>query len=69
VREVAGRFTEVAKRDEIRKTAQARLGGNLSRYHIITIDGIGGIGKSALALEVACRYVRDWATLPDDERF
>lgn len=40
-----------------------------SRYHIIVIDGIGGIGKSALALESAYRYVRDEADIAADEQF
>ncbi|MBN1657562.1 MAG: AAA family ATPase, partial [Anaerolineae bacterium] len=40
-----------------------------SRYHIITIAGIGGIGKSALALEAASRYVHEHDALPLEERF
>jgi LuxR family glucitol operon transcriptional activator len=40
-----------------------------SRYHIITIDGIGGIGKSTLALEAAYRYLRHYDILPPEERF
>ena len=40
-----------------------------SRHHLVTIDGIGGIGKSALALETAY-YARDsYAGLPEPERF
>jgi tetratricopeptide (TPR) repeat protein len=40
-----------------------------SRYHLVTVDGIGGIGKSALALETAYTYVDQYAALPETERF
>src|SRR5215218_4640795 len=40
-----------------------------SRAYVITIDGIGGIGKSALALEAAYTYRDQYASLPEAERF
>jgi tetratricopeptide (TPR) repeat protein len=40
-----------------------------SRAYVITIDGIGGIGKSALALEVAYTFRDQYASLPETERF
>lgn len=40
-----------------------------NRAWVIVIDGIGGIGKSALALEVAHRYLREYLQLPEPERF
>lgn len=40
-----------------------------SQVHLVTIDGIGGIGKSALALEVAHQYLRQYNQLPQEERF
>lgn len=40
-----------------------------SRHFVITIDGIGGIGKSTLALEVADRYRRQFHNLPIEEQF
>jgi len=40
-----------------------------SQEHLVTIDGVGGIGKSALALEVAHHYLHDHGHLPKDERF
>lgn len=39
------------------------------RHFLITIDGIGGIGKSALALEAAHYYLRNYDQLPTEERF
>lgn len=39
------------------------------RIWTIVIDGIGGIGKSALALEIAHRYLNEYEFLPKEERF
>ena len=40
-----------------------------SRYHLVTIDGIGGIGKSAMALEIAYTLRDGYASMRDAERF
>lgn len=40
-----------------------------SQHPIITIDGVGGVGKSALALEVAHRYLRGSDDILRNERF
>ncbi|NUO80280.1 ATP-binding protein [candidate division KSB1 bacterium] len=39
-----------------------------SQHALVTIDGVGGVGKSALALEVAHRYLRD-NDIPSGEKF
>jgi tetratricopeptide (TPR) repeat protein len=40
-----------------------------SQYPLIIIDGVGGIGKSTLALEVALRFLRNVERIPAPERF
>jgi predicted ATPase/DNA-binding winged helix-turn-helix (wHTH) protein len=44
-----------------RSTAQHRLQDLVSAYRIVTLTGPGGIGKTALALEVARRVVGEFA--------
>ena len=39
------------------------------RIWTIVIDGVGGIGKSALALEIAHHYLSNFDALPKEERF
>ncbi|KAB8318617.1 ATP-binding protein [Tolypothrix campylonemoides VB511288] len=39
------------------------------QHSLVTIDGIGGIGKSALALEVAHRFLHGFDSLVPEERF
>ncbi|MBX0330194.1 AAA family ATPase [Oscillochloris sp. ZM17-4] len=56
-----GRQRELA---ELRRLLSPR-----SRAFVITIDGIGGIGKSALALEAAYSYCDGYVALPEAERF
>jgi len=46
-----------------------RLLGPKSRAFVITVDGIGGIGKSALVLESAYAFVDQYKDLPESERF
>lgn len=59
----------VGRQKELGKIHETLLPYPRSRYHVLTIDGIGGIGKSALALEVANHYLRNADTLPAEERF
>ena len=40
-----------------------------SQHALVTIDGIGGIGKSALALEIGHRFLRNFDDLPPEDRF
>lgn len=40
-----------------------------SQYHLIIIDGIGGVGKSTLALEIANYYVNNIDHIDETDRF
>jgi tetratricopeptide (TPR) repeat protein len=62
-----GRF--VGREDEVKRITRILRPYPHSQHSIVTIDGIGGIGKSALALEVAHRYLRNYAQIPPEERF
>lgn len=57
----------VGRRDEINRLR--KLLHPQDRIWTIVIDGVGGIGKSALALEVAHRYLTEFEALPEEERF
>ncbi len=57
----------IGRQEEI-KSIQKLLSPK-SRHFVITIDGVGGVGKSALALEVAYKYLRRNSELSSDERF
>ncbi len=62
-----GRF--VGRERELAQVARILRPYPHSQEHLVTIDGIGGIGKSALALEVAHRYLRNYDRIPPEERF
>ena len=49
-------YTSFIGRQKELETIQ-RLLSPKSRHFVITIDGVGGIGKSALALQIAHRYL------------
>lgn len=57
----------VGRQKELGQLAQ--LLAPRSRAYVVTVDGIGGIGKSALALEVAHGFHERYADLPAAERF
>jgi tetratricopeptide (TPR) repeat protein len=59
----------IGREAELRKLTQLLLPYPRSRHFLVTLDGIGGVGKSALALEVAYHYRDSYETLPQEERF
>jgi LuxR family glucitol operon transcriptional activator len=59
----------VGRQAELKRLTQLLLPHPRSRHFVVTLDGIGGVGKSALALELAYRYRDSYATLAADERF
>lgn len=62
-----GKF--IGREKEIAKIHQILRPYPHSQHSLITIDGIGGIGKSTLALEVAHHYLRNYSHLAKQERF
>src|SRR6266700_29273 len=59
----------IGREAELQKLTQLLLPYPRSRHFLVTLDGIGGVGKSALALELAYRYRDNYSTLPPEERF
>lgn len=59
----------VGRQTELEKLTQLLLPHPRSRHFVVTLDGIGGVGKSALALELAYSFRDSYTTLPEAERF
>ena len=59
----------VGRQAELEKLTQLLLPHPRSRHFVVTLDGIGGVGKSALAMELAYRYRDGYANVPEPERF
>jgi len=60
-RELIGRNNEIA---EIKKSLAPE-----ARDWLMPIEGIGGVGKSALALEIGWHFVEEYISLPSSRRF
>jgi WD40 repeat protein len=41
----------------------------ISNYHLVVIDGVGGVGKSSLALQIAHEFINGDSELPENEHF
>jgi tetratricopeptide (TPR) repeat protein len=59
----------VGREAELHKLMQLMLPYPRSRHFLVTLDGIGGVGKSALALELAYSYRDSSSILSPEERF
>lgn len=59
----------VGRENEFRKIIDLLLPHPKSRHYLIAIDGIGGLGKSSLALELGYYYLTNYASLASEERF
>lgn len=57
------------RQSELEQLARLLLPYPRSRHFLVTIDGVGGVGKSALALELAYGYRDNDAALQSAERF
>ena len=59
----------VGREAELKKITAILRPYPASQHALVTIDGIGGIGKSALALEIGHRFLRQFDELPPADRF
>lgn len=59
----------VGRATELQKIRQILRPYPHSQHAFVTIDGIGGMGKSTLALEVAHLFLEQYESLPSGERF
>lgn len=59
----------VGREAELQKLTQLMQPYPRSRHFLVTLDGIGGVGKSALALELAYHYRDSSSTLSPEKRF
>ena len=59
----------IGRQGERNKLIELMLPHPRSRYFTVTLDGVGGVGKSTLALELAYHFLEHYTTLPPDERF
>jgi tetratricopeptide (TPR) repeat protein len=59
----------IGREAELQKLTQLLLPYPRSRHFLVTLDGIGGVGKSALALETAYNYRDNYTLFPPEERF
>lgn len=59
----------VGRATELQKIRQILRPYPHSQHAFVTIDGIGGMGKSTLALEVAHLFLDQYDNLPSSERF
>ncbi len=59
----------IGRQEQIETIQALLLPTPKSRHFVITIDGVGGVGKSALALQVAYTYLDNYKRLPKHERF
>src|SRR5579884_2622532 len=58
----------IGREAEVREI-MARLSSQQERAQVVAIEGIGGLGKTALAQEIAWRFVEEREYLPPDARF